>query len=274
MPWVSEKKANHSTPVPLACLQMGTEQPSRGALRQQYDPSKRERQTRLLFPVWEQTTLNLDRYGACKGPQAPEETTPFSYTFPLVQEYADGFLSLHKDRERKLDTNRGSPSAASNSPPLNACVTGSHPSSTLPSTGGMGSQRHLCILKVWGKKSTPLSVSYVRIIFYESRWFVLIWIMQCLIFIFYQKKVAPYLQLLLGLSRVMKASDGNIYALSVKERWERLTHSTRNFQRERCVLRCAGFKAPDPRGPGAILNWHHLPRIPSELETPEHNLLS
>lgn len=140
-----------------------------------------------------------------------------------------------------------------------------------------GSQRHLFILEVWAKKkkakTTPLSVSYVRIIFHESRWFVLIWIMQCLIFIFYQKKVAPYLQLLLGLSRVLKASNGNIYALSVKERWERLTHSTRNFQRERCVLRRAGFKAPDRRGPGAILNWHHLPRIPSELETPEHNLL-
>lgn len=75
----------------------------------------------------------------------------------------------------------------------------------------------------------------------------------------------PYLQLLLGLSQVMKAGDGNIYALSVKERWERLTHSTRNFQREQRVLRCASFKAPDWRGPAAILNWHHLPRIPSEV---------
>lgn len=87
--------------VPLACLQMGAEQSSRGALTLQYDPSKRERQPSLHFPVGEQTTPNLDKYGVCEGLQAPEETTPFSYTFPLVQECAHGFLSLHKDRERK-----------------------------------------------------------------------------------------------------------------------------------------------------------------------------
>lgn len=54
-----------------------------------------------------------------------------------------------------------------------------------------GTQGHLFILEVWGKKTTPLSVSYRRSTFPESRWFVLIWIMQCLIFIFYQKMWLP-----------------------------------------------------------------------------------
>lgn len=94
-------------------------------------------------------------------------------------------------------------------------------------------------------------------------------------YILLKKKVAPYLRLLLfTIHRLLRLVMEIFNALSVKERWERLTHSTRNFRREQCVLWRASFKAPDRREPGAILNRHHLPRIPSELETPEHNLLS
>lgn len=200
LPWVSEKKANHSTPVPFACLQMGAEKPSRGALRlrSSMEPARASRLPRkqhhfpTLSPLYK-NMLMVSSHCTRTERESKNECGIQIEAAPLQLQ-----IVLHSTHVSRGHT-----------PPVPWLLQVGWIPETFIHTGSLGKKK---------KKTTPLSVSYVRIIFHESRWFVLIWIVQCLIFIFYQKKVAPYLQLLLGLSRVLKASNGNIYALSVKER--------------------------------------------------------
>lgn len=188
-------------PVPLACLQMGAEQSSRGGSHTTIQPQQARKATKSPLPCRRTDHPEFRQVWSLRGSPGSWGNNTIFLHFPPCTRRRSWFPLIAQGQREKAKKNVGYKQRQ----PLCSFKWSStqrvcHMVTPLQYPAFYrwdGSQGHLFILKS-GQKTTPLSESYVRSTFHESRWFVLLWIMQCLIFIFYQKKkVAPYLRLLL-----------------------------------------------------------------------------